>query len=308
MVDLSLLAQQCAPLMLYHGCFDTLPGDLRLNLHNVVPEVLHRQLSLLKQHFRFVSIDEMARAGQTPGLAALSFDDAYNVVNERALPILLDLDIPVTIFVNSCTLEGHIFWRDKVRYIINNNLVDAWEQATAGRYGLDNLPFYRYSKDPRNNSLRIDHELEKLLASRGVTGLTGYCYEQTSRFVRHPLVSYGNHSRHHYVMSSLSRQQQAEEIAHTTRLLDAVPGLQRCGMFSIPFGQPRDFNNDTIELVAEMGFDGVLLSRSRVNQPNDTGVWQKLRCLERFMPDESDIAEQLVVIDRDTSAAKRRGE
>ena len=50
-----------------------------------------------------------------------------------------------------------------------------------------------------------------------------YLMDDRSWFRRHPLVWYGNHSHNHYVLSSLSRQEQAEEIGKTKALIASYP-------------------------------------------------------------------------------------
>jgi hypothetical protein len=74
-------------------------------------------------------------------------------------------------------------------------------------------------------------------------------------------------------------------------LLDALPGVHQSRVFSIPFGEPRDFNEATLDIIREMGYESAVLSRQRINfrWRHRRGV----RLIERFMPDDAPIAGQL---------------
>ncbi|MEZ5581427.1 MAG: polysaccharide deacetylase family protein [Candidatus Competibacteraceae bacterium] len=276
-------AKHCAPVLLYHANFSEPPADLVNNLHNVTPAVMHRQLTMLKKHFQFVFVDELAASGCRPGLAAVTFDDGYLTVLDKALEVLADLDIPCTVFLNGCTFDNRIFWRDKVRFIINNQLIDAWNGFTANRFTLAGQSFYYSTKDPANNSKAIDQAIDQFLAAQNVAAQTfRYCLHEINQLKPHPLVAYGNHSHHHYVLSSLTESEQYEEIRATHELLQRIPEIQTSALFSIPFGKPRHFNAGTLRCARELDYTGVLLSRDQLNvsAPNRQ---ENMPLLERFM-------------------------
>ncbi|NJN45727.1 MAG: polysaccharide deacetylase family protein [Candidatus Competibacteraceae bacterium] len=281
-------AKHSAPVLLYHANFSEPPADLVDNLHNVAPAIMHRQLAMLKSRFQFVFVDELAESGCRPGLAAVTFDDGYLTVLDEALEVLTDLEIPCTVFLNGCTFDNRIFWRDKVRFIINNQLVAAWNEFTANRFTVAEQSFYYSTKDPANNSKAIDQVLDQFLASQHVATQTfRYCLHEINQLKSHPLVAYGNHSHHHFVLSSLTESEQYEEIRATHELLQRIPGIQTSALFSIPFGKPRHFNAGTLRCARALGYTGVLLSRDRLNfSPPE---WQEnLPLLERFMMPTTD--------------------
>ena len=280
------------PVLLYHGTFREIPKDLAARVHNVHPEKIADQLAYLRKTVRFVTVDEFAASRRTRGLAAVTFDDGYKCVRDFMADILIGLDIPFTIFVNGSTLERKVTWRDKVRAIMGSGLVSECEQSLVRTQKLRGQSFYRYTKDPRNDSRAVDEELDGFLEKSGLrTEPANRAIDDRIYFMDHPLVSYGNHSHHHYVLSSLDREHQHEEILRTQRLLESIPNIRVSRVFAIPFGEPRDFNQDTVELLADLQYSAALLSRQRLNYRRRKRAGVEL--IERFMPRDASLAEQL---------------
>lgn len=88
------------------------------------PEMLDRDIELLKKHFNFISINKaiLMLNGQIkmkPNCMVLTFDDGYRNNLKYALPILKKHNIPSIFFVST----GHIekrrpFWVDRLDYIL----------------------------------------------------------------------------------------------------------------------------------------------------------------------------------------------
>jgi peptidoglycan/xylan/chitin deacetylase (PgdA/CDA1 family) len=78
----------------YHAISETWPADL-----SVTPAAFERQIdALLQRGYRGVTFAEAVAAGDGRRVA-VTFDDAYRSVHERALPILERLGVPATLFV-----------------------------------------------------------------------------------------------------------------------------------------------------------------------------------------------------------------
>lgn len=281
-----------SPVLLYHTTFRRVPPDLAAKVHNVTPERVLEHLSAMQRAVRFVSVDELAAARSSRGLAALTFDDGYKCVVETMAPALIDRGIPFTIYVNGASLESRVFWRDKVRAIMGAGLAEECERFLVGTRRLPGRSFYKYTKHPDNDSRLVEAELDQFLAARGLTvDVPRHVFDSRRWFLDHPLVTYGNHSHHHYVLSSLPREAQEEEIRRTHDLLRAIPGIQRSGLFSVPFGEPSDFDQATLEIVRDLGYRGILLSRQRLNFRRRTRMG--LVVLERFMPEDAPLGPQV---------------
>ena len=275
-----------SPVILYHSTFAELPATMSTGVHNVHPDILAEQIEWLAKSLDFISIDEWFEAGQPAGTAAVTFDDGYQSVCDLAIPLLIEMGIPSTIFLNGASFHGERFWRDKVLFLINTGRVGEFlesESARAGGLGdIDPAAFYSDSKDPARNSRTVDLAIDEFLASQG---LFDHVPNETSRrrqdLVHHPLVTYGNHSYRHYIPSSLTEADQREELQRNEHVLDEL-GVNRSRVYSIPFGDRKHVNSVTESLVAEMDFTGVLFSSNAVNFSKNAS-WAGLPSGQRYM-------------------------
>lgn len=280
-----------SPVTLYHSTFQVPPSDLLSGLHNISPQEFEKQCMWLKENFSIVSIDEYTQAKNRQNLAAITFDDAYKCIFSEALPILISMDLPATIFVNGCTLEGKPFWRDKVRLIINRNWVDEFERFNQKNIHINNQDFYRYTKNPVNNSKLIEQLLDEFLLTKEINLNTGhYCADDLHKLVTHPLISYGNHSQNHYVLSSLNDDEKYEEIHKTKLILLKRNDLNISNVFSVPFGGTKDIDEMSLQVIREVGYQGLVMSRGILNGKSNRKL--DLEIIERFMPDNSLISAQ----------------
>jgi peptidoglycan/xylan/chitin deacetylase (PgdA/CDA1 family) len=278
-----LIFKDHSPVLVYHAVFRDIPKDIRGNLHNVHPEIVHEHLSYLKKNYRLVPVDELVGMAGMKDAASITFDDGYKCVIDEIYGILLDLDIPFTIFINSGSMNHEVFWRDKVRYIINNSLVDECEAYLQCTKPINDLSFYRYTKHPDNNSRLVDEDLDRFFQHKKISlEANHYCFDDLSYFKSHRLVSYGNHTHNHYVLASLSREEQYDQIQRTRQFLRTLQGIEVTEVFSLPFGGPGDFNEDTLHVLRDLGYRAMLLSRQRLNFERRTE--HGLAMIERFMP------------------------
>ena len=101
----------------------------------VSPEQMRRQLTLARQWgLRFVDLAELTDAflagRDIDGLAAVAFDDSLVGVHHHAMPVLLDLGIPATVFTVSDRLgESPPWWPGAARVMTEAELR---EMAAAG--------------------------------------------------------------------------------------------------------------------------------------------------------------------------------
>ena len=200
-----LISNNISIVLLYHATYNTTPPELNEGLHNVAPYVLHQQLEALQKYYTFLSIEEWMDYGGNAKTAAVTFDDAYKCVFSEGLPFLEALDIPATIFVNGCTLLGQTIWRDKIRYLINNSLVDdflSWLPNSSSAKTIIPGNFYRETKK-LVNSKEMANLLDSYFAEKNII-TSMHSVDNQKQLIRHPLLSYGNHTFNHYVMSTLT--------------------------------------------------------------------------------------------------------
>lgn len=285
LLPFKIIALNSNPILLYHSIFKQIPKNLEDGLDNVTPEILFEQISYLKKYYEIISVDDYLNLRDKNGYACITFDDGYKTVLDHGLPVFESLNLPITIFLNTSSLEGKIFWRDKVRYIINNNLVDEFEDFAIETIRTNDKEFYNYTKNKNNNSIIVENEINKFIEYKNInTKIQSYSLDSRRYFINHPLISYGNHSHNHYVMSSLSFDEQFQEIRHAKKAL-IKNGLKPSKVFSLPFGRLDDFNDDTINILENEGYEAMLMSQNLLNFPFSPDKSRgNIILLERFMP------------------------
>ena len=282
------LSRRSGLVLLYHGLFGSVPKDLEQGLHNVSPDALYRQLEAIGRFFRFVTIDEYCLSPDPTGLATVTSDDGYRCVIEEGLPVFEALDVPAAFFINRDFVCGGVFWRDKVRFLINNDLVEAFEQSHGRGLVRDaGQGFYHYTKDVRNNSCQVETAIDGFLADHQIQLSMQQAYVSQGQIAdHHPLLCFGSHTVSHYVLASLSREEQARQIEENLKFLRSQSGLIMTDVLSIPFGERQDYNHATVVLAREIGHSALLLSEGRMDvSPAQAGT--SLKAIGRIMPREN---------------------
>ena len=223
-----------------------MPNNLENILHNVSPDVMYKQLAWLKKYFDIVEIDSLFNnSSEIIGKASITFDDAYKSVFNDAIPVIESLNIPCTIFFNGITLNQKLFWRDKIRFLFNNSMLTDFIECNSTfctTYNINEKNFYQSTKHPKVNSYVFDNLLDEYFEKRKVKiSELRFCIDNLKSIANHPLISYGNHTFNHYVLSSLNNDEQLIEIEKNHDILHSL-NANISNVFSVPFGGQRDFN------------------------------------------------------------------
>lgn len=256
------------PSILYHGVYETGPEYLlKEKFHNVSPQHFRSQLVELKRKRTPVFLDELVdlvnQKKRTDKVFTVSFDDGYTSINEHALPILMELNIPTTLFVNA-GFASSPFWRDGIRLLLNNNLeqqFSGWMYDTQKiKLPSGKLEFYKYTKKS-GKSAAIAKGIHTFLSQHipDAYALAKKQFMEIADWPQSDLLMLGNHTRDHYVLADLSRAEQWEQIeSNHSALKESGAHVSQC--FSIPFGNPASFNQDTLDIVHDLGYKAILTS------------------------------------------------
>lgn len=284
LIPIKIVADNTNPILLYHSVFNSVPKDMEGGLDNVNTNILYEQILNISKHFEIISVDNYLSLKNKKGYACITFDDGYKSVIENGFDVFKSLNIPVTIFINTCTLKNKIFWRDKVRFILSNNLVDEFEIFTNKIKKIKDVGFYRYTKVQSNNSIMVENEIDRFLTKKRIDiEVNNYGVNSDQDLIKHDLISYGNHSHNHYVMSSLSYEEQYQEIKYAKSILDNYD-VNLSKVFSLPFGGNKDYNSDTVKALESLGYQSMLMSKNCLNFLNGCKTENNLIFLDRFMP------------------------
>ena len=274
--------------LLVHSTLNKAPLNKAKLLHNINNNDLKEILLWLKKDFKFIFVDELLNSKNKNGLCALTFDDAYKSVFEHTLPMLKDIGIPCTIYIVGNTINKKIFWRDKIRFIIKNNLIDEFISyiPISLKKNINNENFYSITKNKKLNSKLIDFQIDKFLLDKNIDiSEHNYCIDDLNYLEKSDLVSYGNHTYNHYVLSSLTYEEQFQEINSNHELLKKL-NIQKSNVFSLPFGRKEDLNEDTYKILNNLKYKGILMSRNRLNYKNII-INNNLREIERYMVEDN---------------------
>ena len=283
-IPIKLICNKFNPIFAYHSLGSS--SNFIENIDHVNLKTLENQLINVKKYWKFVTIDEYVSSKNKKGLACVTIDDGYKNVIEESLEIFESLEIPITIFINSSTFQGKIFWRDKIRYLIENKLVKKFIENSQLFSNDHAEKFYSVSKNPKFNSKKVEEELDSFFLNENLEVKSGnnFCFDDTKYLVSHPLVSYGNHTANHYVMSSLTKDQQFKDILECKNFLKKF-NINISNIFCIPFGGKDTFNQDTISILEELNYKATLLSENRLNNITNNNQ------IDRFMPKNSNIRD-----------------
>ncbi len=240
-------------------------------------------------------MSEFTSAEDSSGLATITFDDGYRNVLLNALPILEGAQIFATLCVNSSVLQGQINWRDKVRFLIQHNLTEDF-MSTCNLSETEGS-FYRFSKHSANNSALIDERLNEYFNDHGIeikqdrTYLNSKDLKAATKSIK--TLSVVNHGARHYVLSSLTDEQQLHEISNPPACLSECAKSYLENVFSVPFGGSRDINDKSLGIAIQAGYQNMLMSRQSLHRTSETPS-RTPRLIERFMPRTEDIVEEIL--------------
>ena len=262
-------------------CFHDISENSISNLHQVSPEIFRKQLiSLKNKGYRFLSADDFLLANRLRiwrKTACVTFDDGYKSVLKNAAPILRELNIPGTLFLNGRLLQGKIFWRDKVRVIVSNNAVDEFRhylkrENTALADLIDFGDFYRSTKKTKVDSKILESYLDSFFRMKDwdLTNPNLYLNKDELRELVKFDVTVGNHTLNHYRLSSLSVADKQLEVAENRKAI-VNSDLIESKVFAFPFGENGSFDQQDISILKKEGYRGFFMTnqgQSKLNVPN----------------------------------------
>lgn len=231
-----------------------------VDLHRVTDSDLLRDLMLfLKRKYTIVSVQEMEEAinggANTGGLCHITIDDGDLSSYEVIYPLVVQLKIPVTLFVTpGICLEGRNFWFQEVENFDPVRLHDlVCEMA-----GLDETKFGSFPATVLMKSLAIDQidEVVKIYRTKYGTPSTGRRNingDQIIEMDRSGWVTMGAHTMNHPILANETLEKSQWEITQSLRSMEELLG-HPVPYFAYPNGLPGlDFGNREMDIVRESG-------------------------------------------------------
>lgn len=154
-------------ILMYHNV------DEQTGFNTVSADNFERQIRFVKQHWQLTDMDTYVRECRTnPRMATVTFDDAYSCLADSVLPIIRQLEIPITVFVPVSYIGKHNEWDEnlfdyKKLNILSWNEIESLSQnsnVTIGSHGMSHTSFGKMSINQSEDELRKSKEiLEKHL-------------------------------------------------------------------------------------------------------------------------------------------------
>lgn len=270
-VSLSIRPEKsCLITLLFHGLFKdrheiekghVLPGQ------QVTISDFERTIAFFKSSgYQFVTPSEVAGGLDANGrYLLLTFDDGY-FNNHLALPIMEEYEVPAVFYISPYYISEHIsFWWDVV-----------YREAKSRSLSIGAI-------DAKIEKLKLKHynELENVL----IDEFGGECFRPWSDidrpfreselkdFSKHPLVTIGNHTYHHSVMTEYTCEENEREIRMAQDWFECSLGLTP-DSFSFPNGNVPDEYGSMLEKYSFSTGIGLESSKNKLNSLN-------LLCLNR---------------------------
>ena len=258
-------------ILIYHSSFDENDMERDKFIENVTPENIITQINFLKNFYNIVPLDYLFSKECGENNMAITFDDCYENLFTMILPELVKMKIYSTIFLIGNSFDDKIFWREKITYLMRSkSLFSEFKSlySTKFKYPINLDSFYRDSKSYKFNSGNLDQCIDDFLMQKNISLNTNLLSDK-SKLIDSEYVNYGNHTLNHYVLSTLSYEQQLHEIESNQKFLDSL-NLNLSQVLALPFGGFPDFNDNTILALNQLGINKVLLNNNLINQKTMT--------------------------------------
>jgi peptidoglycan/xylan/chitin deacetylase (PgdA/CDA1 family) len=254
-------------ILVYHGVFPAAPEEIRVGFDNTSPDELKRQLVWLNDNYDVIDVDTWFSLDDRRGQVAITFDDGYSSALQEAGPLLEALDITAAFFLNGSMLDGHVFWRDRIRYLIRLRLEEQFirflplDFAESSHLSVDN--FFEATKGQRINSLRIAALVDRFFSESKIGMPPNYCANammlaDDAHFI------FGSHSYDHPNFASLTEEQARVDIRRNRSALRqlSLSWARFTEVFALPFGTSDFYTDQTLDMLADEGYSRVLLVAS----------------------------------------------
>ena len=248
--------------LMYHEVLPDLEGPAAWTV--VKESSFKEQMLYLKEYFDILTIDEAlikASSFKKPmkPYAVVTFDDGYHGNLSCMLPIIEDLQIPVTVFVSTHAIEERtVYWYDQVIALLDYT---GEFSVDLSQFGLGNYKINKSKNEQRNwgamqqilTSLKtLTPQLRKEAVADILDGvgklpvqLKMMSIEDIALLSSSPFVSIGGHSHCHNILPQLADSELYNTIEINRHKLRKWTG-KKIELFSYPNG---DFDDRVIAAV-----------------------------------------------------------
>ena len=240
-------------IIMYHGFSEFDDDPYCTSIDN-----FKRQLSYFKKHYQLVKLCDLIEYHTTEGkflprTIVLTVDDGYENFFKLAMPILMEFQIPATVFVVSDLIEDNSWiWTDKFKYLCdkakNVQALSNKNRALTLHY-LKSLPV-------------IERDLKMTeLASEGKVNIPDFApekyalmsWKQINEIISTGLIEIGSHSCTHPILAYVNKEDSWSEIHNSRNKISNKLDIS-IQSFCYPNGKPEDYREDQLEMLSVAGY------------------------------------------------------
>jgi len=203
-----------------------------------------------------------------PGTVAITFDDGYYDVYQRAYPLLRSYDIPATLFVTTGVIDNpqHYLWWDEVDYFCRTGMVGSTMPSEAYSEDLKRALDY-ISQLSENRTGHIEAQIRHIFGQMPVAerdSFVEFVRGTASGLRREPLMltwdniremsdllEIANHTVSHPLLSTLDSSEIRQEIENAKEKIEKETA-RPCTGLAYPSG---DYSNNVISIAESLGVE-----------------------------------------------------
>ena len=210
----------------------------------------------------------------------VTFDDGFENNYTTAYPLLKKYRIPFVIFISPGFIENKLIWTDellKLSLTVKDFFRKTEEWFLYYDIELDSPVSYnplRIKLKTISDQLRkkffneIRSEKQNHFPSGYNELFTPLNWGQLRKMADSGLCNIGAHTVNHPILSQLSYDQQYREISESKKTLEEKLD-RKISLFAYPNGQFSDFNDDTLIILKNLGFEYAFSAESGNSEPVD---------------------------------------
>lgn len=204
-------------------------------------DFFEEQMTYLKQNFKILPLKDGVEALKNNSInqtiICITFDDGDASITSLAMPLLEAMQIPATFFINTAYGKEKVgYWYNLGPYFEDKALIDASFEI-------------RNTLNPKRYKELL--QLEEHSNTRNAALDTPFYanYKELER-CSNSLFHFGLHGHEHLRFSMLTYEEQKQNLLKNMESMSHWSNF--VPFFAIPFGQPKDWNADTLKLAEEL--------------------------------------------------------
>ena len=279
------IAYKSFTIVTYHAVVDTL-----LPVHDwcfIDKNSFEEQMHYLKNNFDILPLKEANilgnKAKHEKPIAFVTFDDGYQNNYDIAFPILNEIGIPATIFLNTKFVDtDDTIWFCKINHAIektkkhffewkgNHFKIDSMRDKVLAsailQEKLKKLPNKQLQQEVQNIRFLLEDSLDNPISVDSPYRILGS--HAINKMTKSNLIEFGAHTHSHAILSQLSKQEKEKEIQDSVSHVEHLTNCP-CRFFAYPNGSCSDYDDESINIIKLCGVNSAV---TMIPGPNFTST------------------------------------